>query len=133
MTRACETCGGDIETRGTRRRFCSERCRKAQYAGACEVCGAPTNGYNGPGKASRRCLEHAEPGLVQRERWLPRKQLLADLWHRGLTIPEIAAEMETSHNVVRKLAERMRRQGWDLPYAYDRRPSSIAKREREAA
>jgi hypothetical protein len=40
---------------GRRRKWCSDRCRKGQYAGECVDCGAPTNGHDGPGKASTRC------------------------------------------------------------------------------
>lgn len=32
------------------------RARKQGYAGTCIDCGAPTNGYDGPGRASKRCV-----------------------------------------------------------------------------
>jgi hypothetical protein len=56
--RSCKGCGAELAPAkgpGRRRVWCSDRCRKGQYAGACVDCGAPTNGYDGPGKASERC------------------------------------------------------------------------------
>lgn len=41
---------------GRKRVWCSDRCRRKQYAGTCVDCGALTNGHNGPGKASVRCV-----------------------------------------------------------------------------
>lgn len=39
---------------GREREWCSERCRKAQYAGTCVDCGAPTSGSEGR-RAEPRC------------------------------------------------------------------------------
>lgn len=55
----CQGCGTPIEPSGPRdhrRKWCSERCRKAQYGGTCVDCGAPTYGGNGQAKAPERCL-----------------------------------------------------------------------------
>lgn len=56
----CDGCDAPLpRSRGPRRRrWCSERCRKVTlYAGSCVDCGAPTNGYGGPGRASKRCCD----------------------------------------------------------------------------
>lgn len=70
----CATCGTAILNAKGRRRFCSERCRKAQYAGTCTDCGNPTSGSEGrraeprcPSCAMRRALRpdpvDADPGI----------------------------------------------------------------------
>ncbi len=58
----CAGCGSALAPKkptpqggGRPRKWCSERCRKGQYAGECIDCGAPTNGYAGPGQAAERC------------------------------------------------------------------------------
>jgi hypothetical protein len=54
----CHGCGDPIPPSrgGAARKWCSERCRKAQYAGRCVDCGAATNGSNGRGpSAPKRC------------------------------------------------------------------------------
>jgi hypothetical protein len=55
----CKGCRRPLppQTRGRFRVWCSEKCRKGQYAGTCADCGGPTNGYDGPGKAGERCAE----------------------------------------------------------------------------
>lgn len=61
MTGVCETCGGPLppQKRGRRRRFCSDRCRKAQYDLVCVDCGGRVNGSSPAGMANRdepRCI-----------------------------------------------------------------------------
>jgi hypothetical protein len=48
------------------------RARKKSYRGKCQVCGAPTDGSNGPTKAPRRCRLHAPAELGKRTRALTR-------------------------------------------------------------
>lgn len=45
--RCCETCEAEMPGAAPNRRFCSGRCRKAQYGGACVDCGTPTSGSEG--------------------------------------------------------------------------------------
>lgn len=60
MTLSCHGCGKQLPPSrgpGRQRKWCTNRCRRQTlYAGSCVDCGAPTNGYNGPGKASKRCV-----------------------------------------------------------------------------
>lgn len=54
----CEGCETPIaQPRFGRRKWCSDRCRKATlYGGTCIDCGARTDGSNGPGGAPERCI-----------------------------------------------------------------------------
>lgn len=54
------------------------RRRRARYVGACEDCGAPTDGSRGPGKARRRCAACAAE-RSKAERWWTRERVLAAL------------------------------------------------------
>jgi hypothetical protein len=57
--RVCKACGEPLppnKAQGRLRVWCSDRCRKTQYRGVCIDCGAPTDGSNGPGKSSKRCM-----------------------------------------------------------------------------
>lgn len=56
VMRECQGCGTPVEQkpRTKPRKWCSERCRKAQYGGACVDCGASTNGSDGR-KETPRC------------------------------------------------------------------------------
>jgi hypothetical protein len=47
------------------------RKRKARYRGTCEDCGAPTDGANGPGRASRRCAACQRRHQHEHRRWTP--------------------------------------------------------------
>ena len=58
----CQGCGIELPAAngpGPPRKWCSNRCRVAQYGGVCKDCGAPTNGNGGPGKAPDYCIHHA--------------------------------------------------------------------------
>lgn len=58
MERICRGCDADLTGTHGRREWCSECCRKqTSYSGECEKCGAPTNGSNGPGTASKLCID----------------------------------------------------------------------------
>lgn len=57
----CPTCGNTVHPRNSyaarRQKFCSERCRKAQYSRPCADCGKPLHGASGRGpNAPTRCL-----------------------------------------------------------------------------
>lgn len=53
----CHGCGDPLTYAGFGRepKWCSERCRKAQYGGTCEECGGPTYGGDGREKAPTHC------------------------------------------------------------------------------
>lgn len=72
--RACETCGTPFpEGDDVRRRFCSARCRKAQYAGTCVDCGAKTNGSNGRAAAGKRCAPCSMAYQHEARYWTPER------------------------------------------------------------
>ena len=75
-TRSCPGCGADLTGSHGRRKWCSEKCRKAVcYAGECETCGAPTDGSNGRDKAPKHCSMCAPAANAK---W-PRERILAKI------------------------------------------------------
>lgn len=78
------TCAGcQAELPPSKRKWCSERCRKSQYAGQCLNCGKATNGSDGRGKrASTRCQECATEHAKACALWT-RERLIAEArrWH----------------------------------------------------
>lgn len=74
--KCCETCDAPMPGAHSKRKFCDERCRKAQYAGDCQDCGAKTSGSNGRGpNASLRCARCW--GAYMRARWSREKIIVA--------------------------------------------------------
>lgn len=71
----CQGCGTPIEPSGPRdhrRKWCSERCRKAQYGGTCVDCGAPTNGSDGYAGRPMRCAScNGKLHGGRNRRWTP--------------------------------------------------------------
>src|ERR1044072_550897 len=54
----CQGCGSELppnKAPGRPRKWCSERCRKAQYAGTCDTCGGATNGTTPSRGVPTRC------------------------------------------------------------------------------
>ena len=104
-----------------RRKWCSEPCRKSQYAGTCVGCGEPTNGSGGR-VAHPRCNTCARAAIVasgQRAdmvRGEARRQAIARMVRDGRKNREIAEEVGTTVKTVSEEIARMRRAGWDLPY-----------------
>lgn len=58
--------------------------RKARYRGSCERCGGPTDGSDGPGKASKRCL------ACEQTRNAERNARIVAAWEAGDTLAVIA-------------------------------------------
>ena len=74
----CLGCGELIkQPRSGRRKWCSERCRKQQYAGRCRTCGAKTNGSNGSARAASECLGCRSARLHAERRWTPEAVIAA--------------------------------------------------------
>ena len=78
----CQGCGGELpppKKFGKRRKWCSEACRKAQYAGVCEVCGGPTDGTTpsrGVARVCRSCHEWPEEAIIDAiRRWYEERGL----------------------------------------------------------
>ena len=77
----CQGCGNPLppSTGNRPRKWCSERCRKAQYSTPCVDCGAPLNGSDGHGpNAAIRCkLCAARVAGEAKTRWTRQALLLA--------------------------------------------------------
>ena len=127
----CQGCGAPIQQAATggRRLWCSERCRKGQYAGRCIDCGAPTDGSAGPGKAALRCA--ACDALVsgartkehyRRQEETKRQKVLA-LLAAGATDREIAQRLGTTPGTASNLIHRLRVYGYVV-----RRPPGPGRR-----
>jgi hypothetical protein len=67
-SRACKGCGIELVIAAPNRKWCSEQCRKSQYAHPCQDCGAPRT--NGSDPNVRRCLAcAAKASGEQRKVW----------------------------------------------------------------
>lgn len=108
---ACEHCGGALpETRHASRRFCSPRCQRnsknEQRMVPCPQC----NGKKAPLAKMCRACHVAANGAAQSN------ALVVELWARGESISTIAAALDTTVNCVGARIQRMRGEGYDLPY-----------------
>jgi hypothetical protein len=120
----CQACGKPLPPDKTNRprKWCSDRCRKTQYAMPCVDCGTATNGSWGRGpRAPQRC--HACAGFVaarvaNREQRDEHYRKVERLWKAGMTTMEIAGEMDTTKPTISCWLHRMRRDGWDVPYRW---------------
>lgn len=140
--RACAGCAATLpppkRAGGRQQKWCSERCRKAQYAGVCVDCGAPTNGSNGRGeRAAKRCKSCAS--IVAGERVAqhvraqaePRRQVIARMWREGATAKQIAEAIGSTPESVSVTVVRMRAAGVDLPY-HTRTPLATLRRRSDS-
>jgi len=133
---SCRGCGIPIEQpgRGARRIWCSERCRKAQYQGACEACGAPTHGGDGRSgpKVSTLCFSCNQIATreLMRMRNAEKREMVERLWREGALSGEIAVLMGWSNpRQAATYISNLRARGYNLP----RRRSQafvISQRER---
>lgn len=64
--------------------------------------------------------ENYVPSTARRDSRDARYRRIQDLWAGGYLLTEIADELETTKGTVADAMQRMRREGWDLPYR--RRP-----------
>ncbi len=82
----CAGCTAELppnKAPGPPRKWCSERCRKSQYAGRCVDCGKATNGSDGRGRrAPTRCQDCSSAYLRDAATWT-RDRLIAEAqrWH----------------------------------------------------
>lgn len=68
--RACATCGASIEGSDSRRKWCSERCRRAKYQRPCLDCGVLLSGCNGLGPdAPERCQPCFRTWQAENPKW----------------------------------------------------------------
>lgn len=108
----CDGCGESfayVNRPGRNPRWCSERCRKRTlYGGKCEICGAITNGYDGPGTASDRCSAHNRPAEDHHAKAEVRTREMLALRNKGMLNAEIAARMGVSRFAVNAALSRSR-------------------------
>lgn len=123
----CAGCGVEIPPSkgGPPRKWCSERCRKGQYAGTCEKCGKPTNGYDGPGSASSRCgdcylIDHTKT---------ERNEKLVALWEEGASSAEIGRQLGMTANAVDSWVDMQRKRGRELSRRYLPRGEKVTRFE----
>lgn len=128
-TLQCHGCGAGIPRRvkgGVQRKWCSERCRKAQYAGVCVDCGAPTSGSNGRGPAApQRCASCQFAYQHDGAHWTPERIVAAiQRWaseHDGVAPiawlyerPEYGPAASTVLRVMGSWNEGLRAAGFDV-------------------
>lgn len=104
----CAGCGTAIEQppRGKPRKWCSDRCRKRTlYGGTCKLCGAVTNGYDGPGTAAEVCIDCYETRNAERN------AEIIERWNEGEPEWYIAEEMGLDGIAVRSVVQIARRHG----------------------
>lgn len=129
-----------------------EVARKDSYRGVCEVCGDPTNGSDGPGKAPRRCIRHATDPywtegvvLVAIQEWVRRRGRppSSSEWDRQLTDPDgyrfpaktsVYRSLKSSHAPFAKWADAIEAAGFTRPRsgAYERRRGADTNESQEA-
>jgi transcriptional regulator with XRE-family HTH domain len=99
------------------------RARKNSYRGACEQCGAPTDGSNGPGKAPKLCLACSSDAHAERMRtaWAEHKATVERAWAEGKTCREMCELFGWKHKHHIAI---LRSRGYDLPYR--RTPEDLA-------
>lgn len=123
----CAGCGTSIPPSrgGPPRKWCSERCRKGQYAEPCERCGAPHGGRAnraGGQRPQRYCHSCAliVSGETSRAKHLPRRELIERLWREGDTARQICEKVGVPY--YKPAIAKWRERGYDLPH---RRPDMI--------
>lgn len=113
----CVTCGAPLDpSTGPPRKFCSERCRKAQYAEPCVDCGRPHTGRaSHPGQ--RYCVEcgkrHAAEASTERAR--PQRELIERMWREGASSAAICAAIGSRVAAPSAYIANLRARGYDLP------------------
>src|ERR1039458_2910391 len=121
----CARCGNEfayVYTRGRPRKWCSRRCGGAQHPHVCAVCGSLT--------VRRTAKKPGAPELCRRCASRRFGQRLEELWARGLTAREIAAEVGWRTADPNALISIWRAKGYDLPY---RHPEMVVVGRRLAA
>jgi DNA-binding NarL/FixJ family response regulator len=103
--RECGGCGADLTGTHGKRKWCSEACRRAQYGGTCEDCGAPTAGGNGRAKAPKKCAECS----VREQTKTERNEKILEMWEQGVPIAEIAADLGETYGTINAWVDSERR------------------------
>lgn len=131
--RLCATCEGPLPDANPRRKFCSGRCRKAQYGTPCIDCGAMTSGSEGR-RPNSRCVPcgvaHTSALATERSREL-RDRIIA-LWAAGKTLREIAEELGWKYAATKAFVMKMRAEGEPIPYRSKWTPRNLERQSERA-
>ena len=121
----CQGCGESLPPTtwlGRDRKWCSERCRKAQHneREACVDCGGPTkfgarNGYSKTGIAPR--CQACTTARTQAE-WAPYRRMVEEMWAEGLTARQIGEALGWEMKNPGARISTLRSRGYDLPRRY---------------
>ena len=122
----CAGCGKQLpppKPHAHRLKWCSDRCRKAQYAGACIDCGSPTHGGDGRNgkKVAVRCraCSTVRTAAMSAERGRVTQSRVEELWAQGLTATRIAEilgwKMKNPGSHISMLRTE---RGYNLPHRY---------------
>ena len=134
----CGTCGTPLPPiKHGARKWCSERCRKEQYAKACSDCGTRIDGTT-PGKSKGRCHSCASKAknYSQRPQSVTARERgarIVAMWGNGDTMGEIARALQTTSGSLGVAMVRMRQDGYDLPYRRTDEQRERMRLAREAA
>ena len=135
----CGTCGTSLPPAkpGRQRKWCSERCRKEQYAKACSDCGTRIDGTS-PGKSTGRChpcaskaQDHSQRPDVVKAREI--RERIVTMWADGDKISEMARKLQINPDSLGVTMVNMRRYGYDLPYRRTDEQRERMRLGREAA
>jgi hypothetical protein len=116
---------------GRPRKWCSERCRKSQYAGVCEACGSPRRDGSA-GRHGRWCLEcsgsraRSASAVARSERAVIKYTEIETLWNEGLPMLEIASRMGLTKGALSWTLNTMRARGYDIPFRYQAYADRVA-------
>jgi hypothetical protein len=117
---SCAGCGAPLPpSLGPKpRKWCSERCRKAQYSRPCRDCGAPVEGSEGRGpNRPERCQSCNARRAAARmsARFYARANRMLALRADGWTNREIAAALGTWESNVSRCLRELRERGAVVP------------------
>jgi hypothetical protein len=110
----CRGCGGPLapnKAPGPARMWCSDRCRKEQYAKTCVDCGTRIDGTT-PGRSRGRCRACANK--VPRPSDVIHRATVEALWADGRTLREISDFLGCGYNS--SIVSNWRSRGYDLPH-----------------
>lgn len=116
-TGTCDRCGAEFVDRSQsqRRRFCSDNCRKRKHEVDSERAACLWDGCDRmvwPRQHSGCCREHSPASQRKRDR----AHQIEAWWAEGLTFRQIAARLGWSIDHFSAEINRLRREGYNLPY-----------------
>lgn len=105
------------------------RARRAKYSGICVKCGKKTCGSYGPDKAPELCNKCIVDHLVNEGRMASNclRSEIEQCWAEGMSIKQIATEIEWTSRSVGTFIVLMRKEGHDLPYRRKMTQDGLAK------